>query len=296
MMKACGDRAAGTRTGCAMNRNIYLAYDGSIHGDWIARYAVQFATGTGRLVLLHVPDGPAPTPAIQRKIDAIQEDCTRHGISLECRFPALHGNIVTTLLAAIPRGTDSLCLCGARIAARGKGFLAGTVAEKLLRGGKCNVMSLRVVIPGHLGQPRTLLFPVAGRAATPRSVFQILPLLQQTVRHVHVLRILPVSHWWSRYLRHKVLLARRASGSAHVAEALEDLASNSGHQEWHVDGHVVLSDDWAREITVQASRLHAGLIVLGATERSLSFRLLHGNRIEEVLRRAPCDVAIYRSL
>jgi nucleotide-binding universal stress UspA family protein len=37
-------------------------------------------------------------------------------------------------------------------------------------------------------------------------------------------------------------------------------------------------------------------VLLGATERALGHRLLHGDALERVLRGTPCDVGIYRSV
>ena len=61
-----------------------------------------------------------------------------------------------------------------------------------------------------------------------------------------------------------------------------------------MDANVVVSDDVPKEIVIHASRSKSRLIYLGASERNLTQRLWYGNPIEQVLREAPCDVAIYR--
>lgn len=62
-----------------------------------------------------------------------------------------------------------------------------------------------------------------------------------------------------------------------------------------LDQRVVLSDDIPKEIVIQANKARSQLIYMGASERSLRERSLYGNPIEQVLRNAPCDVAIYGS-
>jgi nucleotide-binding universal stress UspA family protein len=58
----------------------------------------------------------------------------------------------------------------------------------------------------------------------------------------------------------------------------------------------VLSDDWAKETFIQAGKLNADMVLLGASERGLSHRFFLGNRIERILSSTPCDVGIYRKL
>lgn len=69
-----------------------------------------------------------------------------------------------------------------------------------------------------------------------------------------------------------------------------------GAEDVGLDLHTVLCQDWAREILLYASRLRVQMILLGASERRLVYRLLHGSPLERVLRDAPCDVGIYRGL
>jgi nucleotide-binding universal stress UspA family protein len=63
-----------------------------------------------------------------------------------------------------------------------------------------------------------------------------------------------------------------------------------------IDAHVTVSDDVPKEIVIAANKTKSRLICLGASERNLSERFWFGNPIEQVLRNATCDVAIYRGL
>lgn len=61
-----------------------------------------------------------------------------------------------------------------------------------------------------------------------------------------------------------------------------------------MDAHVVVSDDVSKEIVIAANKTRSKLIYMGASKRSLMERFYYGNPMEQVLRDATCDVAIYR--
>jgi nucleotide-binding universal stress UspA family protein len=60
-----------------------------------------------------------------------------------------------------------------------------------------------------------------------------------------------------------------------------------------LDLAVVVSDDVPKEIVILANKMKSQLIFMGASERALGQRLVYGSPIEQVLRSAPCDVAIH---
>jgi nucleotide-binding universal stress UspA family protein len=63
-----------------------------------------------------------------------------------------------------------------------------------------------------------------------------------------------------------------------------------------LDSSVVVSDDAPKEIRVCAGTHRSRLIGLGASRRTLPERLVFGDPIEQLLRDAPSDVAVYRSV
>jgi hypothetical protein len=52
----------------------------------------------------------------------------------------------------------------------------------------------------------------------------------------------------------------------------------------------------SREVLLHAAKYRSRLICLDASERKLPSRLFYRDPIERVLRDAPADVAVYRSL
>ena len=281
-----------------MDRRIVLAYDGSINADWVARYAIHMAATfpCRQLLLIHILDGSFARERIEAKFRAIAAECEHHAIACQSRILELSGDVYTSLLQAIPPGKLYYCLCGTRIASRGRGYLAGTVAERLLFCRRFNIMAIRVVSPGLLGCPRTLLFPLAGH---PRGFAAALPFLQMlaaSVKRLYLLRVMTVNSLHFRYISAVAAKKKIAEGYGYLNRIVVDIRQQTAGATWHLDRHVVLSDDWAKEILIQAGKINAGMILLGATDRTLPSRYFYGNRFEQILRTTSCDVGIYRTI
>lgn len=284
-----------------MERQIYLAYDGSINADWISRYAIQMAATLHRrkIVVIHIRDGSSAYPAIERKLTKIAAECEELGIECQNVIHPLEKNVSSSLLRVIPSGEHSYCLCGARIASRGRGFLAGTVAERLLRSKKFNVMAIRVVSPGLLGCPKTLLFPLAGHPRGFEAAMPFLRMFSFPLVRLHLLRVMNVNPFHFRYIAAEAVQKKLAEGRKYLGRIMSEIReeiSEANRPHLHLDRHVVLSDDWAKEILIQAGRVRASMILLGASDRNLPSRFFYGNKFEQILRNAPCDVGIYRKL
>ena len=278
-----------------MEQRIVLAHDGSINADWVARYALRMAAGLPgrRLQVIHIFDGSVARARIEARFAAIARECVREGLHCELLIRDLHGDVAASLLAAMQPGAVSHCLCGARVAARGRGFLAGTVSERLLRSGQCNVLAVRVVSPGLLGCPRTLLFPLAGHPRGFQSALPFLHLFAASVQRLHLLRVMVVHPLRQRSLSPADSRERVRLGYAYLTRVADEIRAQPDAPPCHLERHAVLAADWAGEILVQAGKLGAQMILLGASERSLPHRFVHGNPLERILRDTACDVGIY---
>lgn len=283
-------------SGGGMERQIYLAYDGSINADWVSRYAIRIAATfhNRRIILIHILDHSASRRRIDEKIAAIARECEVHGIECRSVIHDLDRDVFSSLLRLIPAGDNSYCLCGARIASRGRGFLAGTVSERLLRSRLFNVMAIRVVNPGLMGCPRTLLFPLAGHPRRFDAAMPFLRLFTSTPITLHLLRVIVVNPIQLRYISAEIARKKIAAGREYLHRVMREIEEEIADAPWHLDPHVVLSDNWAEEILVQAGKVRASMILLGATERSQPSRFFSSNRLEQILRNTPCDVGIYR--
>jgi len=281
-----------------MKLTIYLAYDGSINADWVARYALNIAANGQdlQIVLIHILDYIYSPDKIAKKIEAIEAESAVRGIRMTSRILPLHKNVFYSLLQAIPAGGESLCVCGARIFSRNKGFLAGTISEKLLRRKQFNVMAIRVVKPGILGSPSELLFPLSGHPRGFQAAMSFFMLLAPEVERLHLLRIMLVSSLWFKYMPVTIVQSLKTKGYSYVNGVLKEIRQQLGENNIYLDAKVVLSDDWAKEILIHASNTRAQMILMGASDRNLPSRYFYGNKIEQILRRSPCDVGIYRKI
>lgn len=273
---------------------LLFAYDGSLHGDWIAHYAVRFAASSPEraLRLVHVHDGAC---AVRARIERIEAECKVSGVGLEVELVDRRGHSVADLVSA--RAGDSardMIVAGTRQRAREQAFLARTVTADVFRRAACGVVALRVVHPGTLGHPERVLLPLAGH---PRGAAGALPLLRYLgagLHHLHVLFVRGVSGFRHRTIGAPAAERLLAQGRQFVRAVEAELRAELADRSFSMDSSVVVSDDVPKEILVHAGRLRSRLICLGATERSLPRRMVYGNPIEQVLRQAPCDVAVVR--
>jgi len=276
---------------------LYLAYDGSLNGDWVARYAIRFAAHGGHaLNLLAVSDDRLQAQELERRIERIDRECRAQGVECYPQQLSLAKSVFFTLHDHIPAGEDSLVICGTRVRSRQRAFLTGTISEKLLRSGRFNVLAIRVVQPGLLGSPREFLLPLAGHSRGFSAIWPFFHLFFPEVDRVYLLRAMQVNALRLPHLSSQRRRALREAGNRYLQGMAEEIGRRSGKAEFRLDSRVRICDDWVREVLLLASDLKVRMLLLGATERSLGHRLLHGDALERVLRGTPCDVGIYRSV
>ena len=275
---------------------LVFAYDGSLNGDWVAHYAVRFAANTAerRLRLVHVTvDSRAPS--LDERIARVVEESRVLGVALETELvPCRGADVAGTLLEIVPE--RATIVAGTRASPRNRTFLAGTVSARLLAAGRFSVIAMRVVHPGVLGQPGNVLLPIAGRPRQAELALPFLRLVGADLRRLHLLIVRRVSGLRLRLLGNGGTSVLEAGGRALVARIEEELRAGLAPHRFELDSSVVVSDDPPREILLCAARHRSRLIGLGASRRTLRERLLYGNPIEQLLREAPSDVAIYRSV
>jgi nucleotide-binding universal stress UspA family protein len=274
---------------------IYLAYDGTIHGDWVSHYAIRLAAHQPdrALCAVHVDDGLVPRAVLEERLHLLEERCRMALVALQTEVHALGSGVWETLRGAVPPGPSGYLVCGTRLNPRRRGFLSGTVGERLLQERARPVLAVRVVQPGLLGAPHSLLVPVAGVPGGLGSALPWLALLAPDVRALHFLYVEELGRRRFRRLGYDEAQALRRAGSAYLHRVEGEARRALALPEVYVDAHVVVSDDVPKEIVIQANRLKSELICLGASARNRSQRFVYGDPIEQVLANAPCDVAVY---
>jgi len=267
---------------------LYLAYDASMNGDWIARYAIQLATQTEdrTLQVIHILDRES-ADAVSEKIDELHELAAEHKVHIVTRMvPRRNGEKTSVFLEkTIPHSRDSIVIAGARSKHHKQGFLKGTVSEKLLYSGLFNVLVLRVVQSGLAGLHGGLVLSVSGR---DKSVYQnnsFLPMLLPLADSLHLLHIVRAGN---NFVSHRARSALQHRGLSYVREIQEEL--DSFRKDVHSSS--LLSANWKHDLLAYANRWKAGLILLGATERKFG----GSADMEYLLKYSPVDVAVFREI
>jgi nucleotide-binding universal stress UspA family protein len=275
---------------------IVLAYDGSIHGDWIGRYAIRLARASGvGLEVVHVDDGVLSPETLESRLAPLRAVAAATGTALALRrLPGSPAGVAAALDAALTDGTGRICVCGLRARQSRRGLLHGTVSQKLLRLTRHSVLAIRVVSPSLLGHARHVLFCLS---QNPYSASRVAPFLRLFAPELTRLSLLTVvSPRLGRLARPTAgdLRTLRASGMDFLHRVEAELRGSLAPFEIPLDPLVAVSGDWPDEINRHAARARAELVLMGATERSLTSRVVFGNPLERVLRDAVCDVAIFR--
>jgi len=276
---------------------LWFAYDGTIHGDWVSHYAIRLALHLGqeRIPIIHIDDGAAHGD-LEERLHLLEDRCRVVALEPEVlRRPA--GRPVAQQLAdLVPPGRDSYLVCGTRGRQGKRGFLTGTVPENLLRAGLWQVLAVRVVNPGVLGQPRRVLMPLPAVRPDPGAELPFLRPLTPELKALHLLTVAEVPRRTFRNLPHGESQRLMRHGAETLRQQEQALRVGLDLSAVKVETRVVVSDDVTKEILIAANQFSAQLIYLAASPRNLTQRFFYGNPMEQLLRQAPCDVAIYKGL
>ncbi len=276
--------------------SVFLAYDGSVHGDWTARYAVRFAAATAEksLAVLYVENVGVPTPMLEAKFDNIHAISEQAGISVSCEVLPMQHGVFGGLKARIPETRDTMVVCGTRTQSGRRGFLSGTISHQLLNHRRFAVTALRIVQPGHLGIARRILLPVSGSRHGITPVLPLLRLLLPDASQVRLLRVMEVTATKFRRMDAANAGAIRHEGQIFLESLALQLRGQIDETPDGLDLGIRVSDDWVKEVIIDAGQHHTDLICIEAPKSSLAGSFRWGDPVEKVLRDAPSDVAIYR--
>ena len=274
--------------------SVFLAYDGSFNGDWIARYALHFARGNQprRLTVLHVEDANISGEPLHTQLRRLEELGKSLGVTVEVQLLPMHDGVFGGLSANLPTDPDSILLCGARASVGRRGLLTGTISERLLCDTSANVLAIRVLQPGLLGAARRLMLPLPDSGDISTAFPYIRP-LATGIEKLDFLRLAVLSHRRFNNLTDAEAGRLRHDAKAFIARAEEVITAMAAVPQSVLDGHVRVTDDWPKQVAVEAGRYRSDLILTDMTDRKAPFTFAHP--IEELMRIAPCNVAVYRS-
>jgi nucleotide-binding universal stress UspA family protein len=200
---------------------IYLAYDGSVNGDWIARYAIRMAANSReqQLRVLSVDDGHLAEADYLAKVERLDRECRAAGVTCNAVRLPLQGTVADSLIAAIEPGAEQLLVCGARVRSRDRGYFSGTVSNELMRWRRCNVVALRVVQPGLLGMAQYALIPIGGSEAGVTALAPFLKRLIPGIERIELLRVVEIASWRFRRISPEAARRERRGGIQRVHDA-----------------------------------------------------------------------------
>lgn len=276
--------------------SLYLAYDGSINGDWVARYAICLAAHQPlrRLYVIHVDTGEFTGNWLRAKLDRIEEECRAAEVTIDVDTIPVPRSVEASLADTVPPGPDSLLICGTRLRSGRRGYLSGTISEKLLVRHRSNVVAIRVVQPGLLGAPHNVLLPLLGRPTESPAILTLVQQLAPGIRRINILQTIQVGHGAFRRLTPQQLSKFRRDGFLSAQDIENRLIEKTVLTDRMIDAGVRVTDDWVRDTIIHASRHKSQIICLEAPLPAPTTRLFRGDPIERLLADAPCDVALFR--
>jgi hypothetical protein len=234
--------------------------------------------------------------ALEHRLEPVLRECERAQIHVSTREIETDRDPTSAILNLVPAGDDSFLVCGIQTPrGRPMGRLSNTLAEKLLRTAYCNVLALRILMPGLLGAPRKLLLPAACNPGEARAVEPFLRLLLPNADELHVFRTMIMPRMTIHRARYGTLARLRAHGRAAVTHFEAELRGVLPLEGVHLDTYVRVADDWTLPAVILASQHHCGLVLAGASDRELAGGSRRKRLLEQLLERAPCDVGLYRT-
>jgi len=278
--------------------SIYLAYDGSVNANWIARYAIRMAAHhpEKRLYIVYIGDAGTRAPNLSQGINQIETEAEQAGVEAVLQIRPMRHGVFGGLQEHIPQGPETFVICGARVKRGHEGYLRGTISEQLLKLRQFNVMALRVVQPGLLGVARNVLAPVSRNPLGFKSGMKFLELLAPDIQRLHLIQIIERSRRPIRLQPAARIKERRNRAQVYIRGIEADIVEKIPMQGIHVDSHVDIAESWSNKINIHATRLHTNLIYLEIPRQSLTKRFLFSDPLEDLLSSTFCDIAVYRGI
>ena len=277
---------------------VFLTYDGSVNTDWIAHYALRMAAHTAerQLTVVYIEDAEVPAPRLLAGLKAIANQADDLGVAVINEILPMRNGILGGLTDYLPAGPESIVVCGTRVRKGRRGFLRGTISEQLMRLHRYQVLALRVVQPGLLGQPHRVLAPVAGKPEGFLHSLPILQLLAPEITRLHLLRVVQRR----RNILHRLTTAKAGQLRQEALDQLRDIETRI-RARIDMPGDAIellarIAPDWPDEAILQANYLRSEMIFVEASRRGLARNIMPARPIETLLANANCDVAVFRGI
>jgi len=263
------------------------AVDGSLNAHAAARYAIALAHACGATLYVAGVITPEMTGtdegALAQSAGALVAEPEGKGVPAHLLIE--RGDVVKTLDSLARTHRIDLVLTASRHEDAEHRYFMRSVPQRLLRVLTASVIVVRVVHLGVLAHPRAILVPVLD---SPHDHAERTYLVSRLARHFQA-RVI-VFHALAASANSGRAVAREA-GAGRVEAVCEPLRKAGVAPHVRVVTHPLVGE----AIMQEAARHRHDLIIMGASQRSLLTTWRRGNPVEEVMRRTPCDLFVWRS-
>lgn len=273
---------------------IHLADDGSEHAAWMLHYALRMARhlDPAKVQILHVREPQEGDMRARQRHHAVVAE--RYGVELVAHEIDAEGDVAATLASHVQAGRQDVVMVGFRAHRHGRGLAFGTVGHALLARHDHSVLAMRIVQPGNMGLPGAVAMGLSGSPGAARRLRPVLRLLAPDLEDLFLLRVMEVQRRFLGLMTFPQTQKLEGEGLAALGEAAVLLREGLGDAMPRADLRVSITDRWPSQLVMDAHRVHAHLLLLGASDHLLPRRFAPANPLETVLRNAACDVAVFR--
>ncbi len=262
-----------------MYRRILVAIDGSFHAEAAARYAIHLAGACdAELYVVYVGGSLAGRDSLDRLVwHAESEAIVVHAV-------VETGAIVSVIESIVRKEDIDLAVASTMY------LSTKTVTMDLMTALPCSVLAIRVAHLGKMTYLKKILVPVMGGAWADERAYLTAKLANVFDGAVTVLHVQTISRSGFMGLTHEKKDITRAHAKRLVKDFVEALSSH----DVTVETKAAIERDATSAIITEAASGNHDLILIGATRRDFFRQAIRGNPVKRILRKAPCDVVVWR--
>lgn len=274
-----------------MYKKILCAVNEHLNSEISARYAMHMAKACGaKFYLCFIAEEGISQSGIGRAEDAVKRlFISARELGIEAEGITESGDPVREIGMIARHENINIVFASTRRQDVERRFYAGTTARSLSLSLPCSVALVRVVHMGRI-HPKKILIPLKARIDHIRERAYFTAKLAQgfnsKVLLFHAAK--PITRFFHGE-RHLTPVEWKKKLPPDISDFIEHIRRYDIEFE-----DKLLPGAVSRSITIEAASKRHGLIIMGASERSLFASILRGNPVEEVLRETPCDLIVLK--
>lgn len=274
-----------------MYRKVLSAVNEHLNSEISARYAMYLARACGaKFYISFIAEKEISQSDISKAEDAMKRlFIEARDTGLEVEGITESGDPVKEIDKIVRHEGINIVFASTRKQDVERRFYTGTTTRRLSLSLPCSVALVRVVHMGRI-QPKRILVPLKARIdhAKERAYFtaRVAQGFDSRVFVFHATK--PITRFFHGEV-HLTPIEWERKLPSDIAQFTEHLRKCGVEFEGRL-----LPGAIAGSITIEAASKRHGLIIMGASERSLLASILRGNPVERVLRETPCNLIILK--